>query len=111
MIVYLDEVRRFVLILPKWVDILKLLALKMVAKIGRFWNIKLNALSVDDDIYIYIYIYKQNNNICDKVYSNRCGLNLPEDGVECESFTTSSIDCLLVSDKKIYLYVYLHNCA
>ena len=62
LIVYLDEVRRFVLILPKWVDILKLLALKMEAKIGRFWNIKLNALSVDD-IYIYIYIYKQNNNI------------------------------------------------
>ena len=56
LIVYLDEVRRFVLILPKWVDILKLLALKMEAKIGRFWNIKLNALSVDD-IYIYIYIY------------------------------------------------------
>ena len=56
-------------------------------------------------IYIYIYIYD------DKVYSNRCGLNLPEDGVECESFTTSSIDCLLVSDKKIYLHVYLHNCA
>ena len=62
LIVYLDEVRRFVLILPKWVDILKLLALKMEAKIGRFWNIKLNALSVDD-IYIYIYIYEQNNNI------------------------------------------------
>ena len=65
MIVYLDEVRRFVLILRKWVDILKLLALKMVAKIGRFWNIKLNALSVDDDddIYIYIYIYIYINKI------------------------------------------------
>ena len=46
LIVYLDEVRRFVLILPKWVDILKLLALKMEAKIGRFWNIKLYSSTV-----------------------------------------------------------------
>ena len=47
----------------------------------------------------------------DKVYTDFHGLNVPEDDVECESFTVISIDSLLVYDKKYYLQVYLDNCA
>ena len=36
----------------------------------------------------------------DKVYTNVCGLNVPEDDTECESFTVISIDSLLVSENK-----------
>ena len=36
---------------------------------------------------------------------------MPEDGVECESFTTISIDPLLVYENKYYLQVYLDNSA
>ena len=43
----------------------------------------------------------------DKVYPNFCGLNVPEDDTECESFTVISIDSLLVSENKYYLEVYL----
>ena len=43
----------------------------------------------------------------DKVYTNVCGLNVPEDDTECESFTVISIDSLLVSENKYYLDVYL----
>ena len=32
----------------------------------------------------------------DKVYTNYCGLNVLEDGAECESFTIISNDSLLV---------------
>ena len=39
------------------------------------------------------------------------GLNVPEDDIECESFTVISIDSLLVYDKKYYLQIYLDNCA
>ena len=35
----------------------------------------------------------------------------PDDRVECESFTISSIDSLLVSDNKFYMEVYLNNLA
>ena len=35
---------------------------------------------------------------------------MPEDDIECESFTVISIDSLLVYNKK-YLQVYLDNCA
>ena len=47
----------------------------------------------------------------DKVYTDFHGLNVPEDDIECESFTVISIDSLLVYDKKYYLQVYLDNCA
>ena len=47
----------------------------------------------------------------DKVYTNFCGLNVPEDGVECGSFTIISIDLLLVYKSKCYLQVCLDNCA
>ena len=36
---------------------------------------------------------------------------MPEDGVECQSFTTISIDSSLVYENKYYLLVYLDNCA
>ena len=47
----------------------------------------------------------------DKVYTNFLGLNVPEDDIECESFTVISIDSLHVYNKKYYLQVYLDNCA
>ena len=40
-----------------------------------------------------------------------CGLNVPEDNIECESFTVMSIDSLLVYKNKYYLQVYFDNCA
>ena len=48
---------------------------------------------------------------CDKVYTNLCGLNVPEDDIECESFTFISVDSLHVYDNKYYLQVCLDNCA
>ena len=47
----------------------------------------------------------------DKVYTNFCGLNVPEDDMECESFTVISIDSLLVYNNKYYLQVFLDDCA
>ena len=70
-------------------------------------NIELNALPVYDDRYITIKIKTYR----DKVYIYFCGLNMPEDDIECESFTVISIDPLLVYEKKYYLQVYLCNCA
>ena len=76
-------------------------------KIEDFKNIKLNALPVYDDTYIKtkISIYG------DEVYTNFRGLNVPEDDIECESFTVISIDSLLVYENKHYMPVYLDNCA
>ena len=52
-------------------------------KIEGLLNVKLSNLPVYDDTYIKakIRIYG------DKVYTNFRGLNVPEDGVECESLT------------------------
>ena len=47
----------------------------------------------------------------DKVYTNFRGLNVPEDDIECESFTVISIDSLLVYNQKYYLQVFLDNYA
>ena len=47
----------------------------------------------------------------DKVYTNFSGLNVSEDGIKCQSFTTISINCLLVYENKYYLWVYLDNCT
>ena len=55
-------------------------------------NIKLNALRVYDGKYIKIKIRTR----ADKVYTNFRSLNVPEDDVECESFTVISIDSLFV---------------
>ena len=38
-------------------------------------------------------------------------LNVPEDDIECKSFTVISTDSLLVFDKTYYLQLYLDNCA
>ena len=45
------------------------------------------------------------------VYTNIWGLNVPEDGVDCKSFTIISTDSLLLYEKRYYLQVYLYNCA
>ena len=67
----------------------------------------LNSLPVYGDRYIKTEIKTYN----DKVYTNFCALNVPEDDIECESFTVFSIDFLLVSENKYYLQVYLDICA
>ena len=36
-----------------------------------------------------------------KVYTNFCGLNVPNDDIECESFTVISINSLVLYDKNI----------
>ena len=36
-----------------------------------------------------------------KVYTNFRGLNVPEDGIECESFTVISLDFLFKYEKNI----------
>ena len=36
---------------------------------------------------------------------------MPENDVECESFTVISIDSLLLYENKYYLQVYLDNCV
>ena len=86
---------------------------KLLEKYKAIWtniedlkNIELNALPVYDNRYIKTKIRTYN----DKVYTNFRGLNVPEDGIECESFTVISIDSLLVYENKYYLRVYLDNC-
>ena len=72
----------------------------------RLKDIKLNALPVYDDRYMKT----KRRTFGDKVYTNFRALNVPEDDIECESFTVISIDSLLVYDKK-HLEVYLDNCV
>ena len=76
-------------------------------KIEDLKIIELNALPVYDDRYIKTKIRTYG----DKVYTNFRGLNVPEDDIECESFTVISIDSLLVSESKYYLKAYLDNCV
>ena len=38
-------------------------------------------------------------------------IKVPEDDVECKSFTVISIDSLFIHQNKYYLQVYLDNCA
>ena len=49
-------------------------------------NIKLKALSICDARYIKTKI----RTYCYKAYTNFCGLNVPEDDIECEYFTVIS---------------------
>ena len=77
------------------------------AKIEDLKNIKLNALPVYHDRSIITKI----RTCGDKVYTNFLGLYVPEDDIECESFTVISFDFLVVYENKYYLQVYLHNCA
>ena len=43
--------------------------------------------------------------------TNFCGVNVPEDGVESESFTIILIGSLLVYESKYYLQVHSDNCT
>ena len=76
-------------------------------KIEDSKNIKLNTLPVHNNRYIKTIIRTYGN----KVYTDFRGLNVPEDDIECESFTVISIDSLLGYKSKYYLQIYLHNSA
>ena len=134
MIEYLDKVvRALVSILPKMSEYVKTFKVKdgdkdknnklmsfrindenllekyitIMTKIEDLKNIELNDLPVHDDRYIKIEI----STYGDKVYTNFRGLNVLEGDTECESFTVTSIDSLLVYEKKYYLQLYLDNCT
>ena len=76
-------------------------------KVEDLENIELNALPVYDDRYIKTKIRTYD----DKVYTNFRGLNMPEDDIQCDSFTVISIDSLVIYDNKYYLKEYSGNCA
>ena len=67
----------------------------------------MDALPIHNGRYIKTKIRRYG----DKLYTNFDGLNIPEDDIECESFTPISIDSLLVYDEKHYLSGFLDNCA
>ena len=50
-----------------------------------------------------MYIKTKTRTCGDKVYTNSRGLDVPEDGIERESFMVISIDYLLVYRNKYYL--------
>ena len=113
MIGYLDDfLRPLVLKLPKMGGCVKILKVKnknridddkLLEKYKAVWtsetedlkNIELNALPVSNDRYIKNKIWTY----VDKIYTNFHGLYVPEDEIECESFTVTSIDYLLVYKK------------
>ena len=64
----------------------------MWTEIEDLKNIELNALPVYDDRYIKF----KTRPYGEKVYTNFCGLNIPEDDIKYESFTVISIDSLLI---------------
>ena len=70
-------------------------------------NIELNALPAYDVRYIQSKI----RTYFHKVSISFHGLNVPEDGIECESFTVISIDSLLAYKNKFYLQVFLDKCT
>ena len=76
-------------------------------KIEDIKNIELNALPVYDDRYIKPKIRTYD----DKVYTNFRGLNMPEDDIQCDSFTVISIDSLVIYDNKYYLKEYWKLCS
>ena len=80
---------------------------KYLIGIVNWKNIELKGLPVYDDRYMKTKI----RTLGDKVYANFCGLNVPEDDIECKCFTVVSIDSLLVYENKYYLQIYLDNCA
>ena len=129
MIGYLDkDIRPLVLAVPKMSGyvktfkvedkISKLMSfpiddMKLLEKYKAIWtkiedlkNVKLNALPVYDDRHIETKIRTYD----DKVYTNFCGLNMPDDDLECESLTVISTDSLLAYDNKYDSQVYLDNC-
>ena len=127
---YLDKtIRPFVLIMPKIRGYVKTFKVKeennklmsfhiddeklsekykaICTKIEELKNIKLNALPVYDNRYVKVKI----RTFGDKVYTKFGVLNVPEDNIDCEFFPVTSIDSLLVYNKKYCLQVYLDNCA
>ena len=66
----------------------------------------LDALTVHNRRYIKTKIRTNGYNIFTNFYS----LNVPEDGVECESFTVISIDSLLFYKKKLPASTFTHLC-
>ena len=60
-------------------------------KLNALWDIKIRYMKTKIKTYD------------DKVYTNFLDLNVPEDGIECESFIVIYINYLLVYDKKYYL--------
>ena len=68
-------------------------------KIEDLWNIELIALPEYDDRYIKPKIITHGY----KIYINFRSLNVPKDGIECESFIIISIYSLLVYENKFYL--------
>ena len=74
---------------------------KLPKKTEDLININLYSLSVHDDRYIKT----KRRTSGDKVYTNFRGLNVPQDGVECESLAIVSINSLLVYENKYYLRV------
>ena len=68
-------------------------------KIQDFKNIELNALPVYDHRYVKTKIRTYR----DKIYTNPCGLNVPEGDVESQCFTVISIYSLFVYKNKYYL--------
>ena len=130
LIEYLDKtIRPFVLVMPKMSGCVKTFKVKegdnklmsfriddkkLLEEYEAIWsniedlkNIKLNALPVFDGRYIKTKI----RTFGFKVYTNFRGLNVPQDYIECESFTVISIDSLLVYDKKYCLQVYVDDSA
>ena len=71
-------------------------------KIEDFKNIKLPII-LNLPVYGGRYIKAELKTFGDKVYTNFSGLNVSEDGMKCQSFTTISINCLLVYENKYYL--------
>ena len=119
---YLDkDIRPLVLVMPKMSEHIKLFEIEdkdnklmsfridgdklfekykaISTKIEDLKNIELNDLPVYDDRYIKTKVGTYSY----KVYTNFLGLNVPEKDIECQSFTVTSIDSLLVYDNKYYL--------
>ena len=86
---------------------------KLLEKYGAIWTkiedlqdiIKLKASPVYDDGYIKTKIRTYDN----RVYTNLCGLNVPENDVECEYFTVISI-YEKYNNKKHYLGMFRQLC-
>ena len=76
-------------------------------KIEYLKSIELNALPVDNDRYIKTKIRTWH----DRFYTKFHGLNVPEDDIECESFTVIPVVSCIVSKNKYYLQVYFDNCT
>ena len=57
-------------------------------------------------VYDHRYIKTKIRKFGDQVYTNFCGLNVPEDDIECIYFNVLSVHPLLVYDNKYYLQVY-----